>query len=1100
MYILAFSSGSAKTANNSPSATGRNAAASSKLSPSNTPTSSRSKASAGKTPKTPTSSKGPKVSSSSVTKSASTVGTKKQQVAARTSKTTPTSKAATPSKVTTKTEEATPTSRSGRRVTATAKAVASKLAEEKEKEELEKKKKERENAAAEAAEAKAAKMKAGNGEGSPAKKPRMTKKRKEQLAKEQERMKEEKKKILGDWSDEEEDDEEEAKKIKEVLEPFADSDGEPEGAYFMEDDHIHGNEYEGEEEIEKAEEEARRKKEEEERKIQEKKDEEERIKREEEEEAQRKKDEEKKKKEVAEEEKRRAEEEKQKAEEEKKAKEEAELKKKEEEDEKKKKEEANENESKKKGTESETNGKDKKQVEEDPYELDIAKVLEETKVPVLPSALGGFRQSGKKARKGVSFSDKLTKEITLKTMAVVQPESNLDHPMEVDDEFDEFLNAKELSPRTAASVAGAVTTSFSPHRIYPAKKILKKPTTSPVSSSKMGETAPEMNSQESAESSSPEKPASKTVPLSFNAPDKEKKNENEPPIEKIEAKKVEDASSPAKASSENGVKNGNGSAAILTEESSSISVAATLLTLGSDSNREVKPAEGTEVAASSATLTTSASPARDQVVIELGTKQKEEVPVTALSSPTASLQPAQPMQLESHAVVAPTQQESMPAAVAPASVQTTVPQLPTQPVMLSTAPTAAVQTLVHLPTQPVPVQQTNVSTMSAQQQQQQPQSMRQVIAPAVSAATVVQQQPVQSNPAITEISLPTEPLPIVPVSLPTEPIRPPSTQVAVTLPTEPVPQVTLPTQPVPPAEAAQYVEASQGPAQGNTGGGEEAVAAAAGAQYVIQSEGGGHHQIVTTTNGQQIVLQQSDAAVAQALLNKDGAGTNGGAAAAAQYVTGGADGQETYLILVDDGSGSVDSLNSQTLYIDQSQLANGDLSNMVLMTDDGVAVHTGQMTSASTLANATATRQSSAVYQQALMTAQMETTTVQATPPMVAHSGVDEAVAQQPAVASVPVPESVAPPCDQFVAHQDQAASAEAASHHQHASAGVFSSELPVPAAPPAVVQPSSVELVASAVTHAPQVAQSPGLVPVVVQPPATADASMAVPADQPQS
>uniref|UniRef100_A0A0K2U2U6 C2H2-type domain-containing protein n=1 Tax=Lepeophtheirus salmonis TaxID=72036 RepID=A0A0K2U2U6_LEPSM len=42
--------------------------------------------------------------------------------------------------------------------------------------------------------------------------------------------------------------------------------------------------------------------------------------------------------------------------------------------------------------------------------------------------------------------------------------------------------------------------------------------------------------------------------------------------------------------------------------------------------------------------------------------------------------------------------------------------------------------------------------------------------------------------------------------------------------------------------------------------------------------------------------------------------------------------EETYILLVDDGSGTVDSLNSQTLYIDPSSLASGDYSNMVLMT------------------------------------------------------------------------------------------------------------------------------------------------------------------------
>ncbi len=45
---------------------------------------------------------------------------------------------------------------------------------------------------------------------------------------------------------------------------------------------------------------------------------------------------------------------------------------------------------------------------------------------------------------------------------------------------------------------------------------------------------------------------------------------------------------------------------------------------------------------------------------------------------------------------------------------------------------------------------------------------------------------------------------------------------------------------------------------------------------------------------------------------------------------------ETYILLVDDDDENarahLESLNSQTLYIDSSSLANGDLSNMVLMT------------------------------------------------------------------------------------------------------------------------------------------------------------------------
>lgn len=53
--------------------------------------------------------------------------------------------------------------------------------------------------------------------------------------------------------------------------------------------------------------------------------------------------------------------------------------------------------------------------------------------------------------------------------------------------------------------------------------------------------------------------------------------------------------------------------------------------------------------------------------------------------------------------------------------------------------------------------------------------------------------------------------------------------------------------------------------------------------------------------------------------------------------TGGGDHDgETYILLVDDDENAgahLESLNSQTLYIDSSSLANGDLSNMVLMTD-----------------------------------------------------------------------------------------------------------------------------------------------------------------------
>eukprot|EP00096_Caligus_rogercresseyi_P007385 TRINITY_DN2523_c0_g1_i13.p1 TRINITY_DN2523_c0_g1~~TRINITY_DN2523_c0_g1_i13.p1 ORF type:complete len:256 (-),score=118.80 TRINITY_DN2523_c0_g1_i13:792-1559(-) len=55
----------------------------------------------------------------------------------------------------------------------------------------------------------------------------------------------------------------------------------------------------------------------------------------------------------------------------------------------------------------------------------------------------------------------------------------------------------------------------------------------------------------------------------------------------------------------------------------------------------------------------------------------------------------------------------------------------------------------------------------------------------------------------------------------------------------------------------------------------------------------------------------------------------------------GAGSDATYILLVDDGSGAVDSLNSQTLYIDPNSLASGDLSNMVLMTSSSGGSNNG---------------------------------------------------------------------------------------------------------------------------------------------------------------
>ena len=75
---------------------------------------------------------------------------------------------------------------------------------------------------------------------------------------------------------------------------------------------------------------------------------------------------------------------------------------------------------------------------------DIGKLLEETKVPELPSsseikatpALTESEESPK-PKKSIKFSESLTKELQQKKFQLVQPESNLDVPDEVDDEFAE---------------------------------------------------------------------------------------------------------------------------------------------------------------------------------------------------------------------------------------------------------------------------------------------------------------------------------------------------------------------------------------------------------------------------------------------------------------------------------------------------------------------------------------------------------------------------------------------------------------------------------------------------------------------------------------
>jgi hypothetical protein len=62
-------------------------------------------------------------------------------------------------------------------------------------------------------------------------------------------------------------------------------------------------------------------------------------------------------------------------------------------------------------------------------DLDIDKVLAETSVPELSSDIENV------VKKSVKFSPHLSKEIALKTIRVMQPDSNLIDPEDVDDEF-----------------------------------------------------------------------------------------------------------------------------------------------------------------------------------------------------------------------------------------------------------------------------------------------------------------------------------------------------------------------------------------------------------------------------------------------------------------------------------------------------------------------------------------------------------------------------------------------------------------------------------------------------------------------------------------
>merc|ERR1712038_1228645 len=75
--------------------------------------------------------------------------------------------------------------------------------------------------------------------------------------------------------------------------------------------------------------------------------------------------------------------------------------------------------------------------------LDIDKMLEETAVPTI-SLDAASKNSPKKPKRGVKFSEELSKDIAIKKIQLVQTASNLADPMDVDDEF-AFSEEPELA-------------------------------------------------------------------------------------------------------------------------------------------------------------------------------------------------------------------------------------------------------------------------------------------------------------------------------------------------------------------------------------------------------------------------------------------------------------------------------------------------------------------------------------------------------------------------------------------------------------------------------------------------------------------------------
>lgn len=94
----------------------------------------------------------------------------------------------------------------------------------------------------------------------------------------------------------------------------------------------------------------------------------------------------------------------------------------------------------------EEEAKEDKKSETSKPDIDIAKILEETKVPELPEDLGNI-EAVIRSKKSVKFSPQVAKEIAITKLALVQPSSNMAGPMDVEDEFlEDEAPAENLRP------------------------------------------------------------------------------------------------------------------------------------------------------------------------------------------------------------------------------------------------------------------------------------------------------------------------------------------------------------------------------------------------------------------------------------------------------------------------------------------------------------------------------------------------------------------------------------------------------------------------------------------------------------------------------